>query len=74
MRESTMLSASELAEASRIQACCGGMRQYSVTTTKRIAKYLLLQGSYFYNGDLVTLQAKSEGLGVYTISARRVRV
>ena len=52
-----------LEEVRKLQAEAG----YKARTTQPIAKQMLLNGDFFYNGNYLTPLVKSVGCGVYDV-------
>ncbi len=66
------LSSSEQAEVYRIQNVLGSLYEGAkVRTTRKIAKTILLNDWFTYDGRFCYPEAKHIGLGVYEISVRK---
>ena len=56
-------------EVTRIQNHLGSVYAGATSrTTQKVAKQILLEGWYFYNGRMCVPKAKSAGCGVWEIS------
>lgn len=65
------LNAGQQEEYRRIMHNACSMPGFNTTTTKLVAKALLLQDWVFCNGDARSFVVKNKGLGVYHISAQQ---
>jgi len=69
-----LLKPSEQEELERIRGCLGTFQDgHECRTTTKIAKELLLGGSFFWMGALCMPYAKSLGCGVYAVTVKKNR-